>query len=54
METVLKVGVIVLPLVMFLAIFGNDISSYFQGRAGAANTSGTTLVNTVGTSGFGN
>ncbi|WP_185962194.1 hypothetical protein [Palleronia caenipelagi] len=54
MGQVLRVGVVVLPLVMFLAIFGNDIVEYFQGTAGGATEAGTTLEETAGESGFGN
>jgi hypothetical protein len=54
MGTVLKVGVIVLPIIAFLAIFGQNIIEYFQDTAGTATNEGQTLVDTAGSSGFGN
>lgn len=53
MGTVLKVGVIVLPLIMFLAIFGQDIISRFSDNAGNTTSESDTLNSDATSSGFG-
>jgi hypothetical protein len=54
MGTVLRVGVIVLPLVAFLALFGQNIISYFVSGEEAATTEANELRDQAGTSAFGN
>ncbi len=52
MEKVLMIGIIALPIVMFLAFFGDDIMQTFQDRAGNTASQGDSLESTAGSSGW--
>ena len=52
MNKVLMTAVIVLPLVMFLAFFGDNIMKTFQGNAGDAQGKADALKSTAGDSGW--
>ena len=52
MNKVLMTAVIVLPLVMFLAFFGDNIMQTFQGNAGDAQGAADDLKSTAENSGW--
>lgn len=47
MGQVLRIGLIALPLVIFLVVFADDITQIFADRGGEANEAATGLTGTV-------